>query len=898
MKADVRIGDYYFRLAGEIGRAELGLRGMRWGFRSITAEQLPPFGQAGIENVREEDLTWILTSFAGGEGQRVFTAGDPLSERRYDRNKGIDISDSGQLRLAKAMERVQLAAGVGLTTVQGSSFADITGVSTVIGDDRRMNDEDDVIGYEQAMAAGFHQVDFYGYLIRDTVFEAGGVGNIWSVTKGQAAVTDTDRRMKLAGDPSCRVVSSKRQFDVETPLQITAYVKGFRNPGEVAKAKVVLELRNEDDDGTIKSVTKTLTSANGDYDEWRTLSFQFTAVSSAFRKYRYRIGIESDTGRGVDFDRMVQTNLYDGTMEISAYDGATPLASNEVEFSATTSQLLGTLVFSLAAPITVSLRFKALGLGVGSGGSFPVADKIGWSDVISLSDARLAEYGMGGNIWLVDHSAGATADVWKWDQVNSDWDTVATIGGAGATAIAMAHSDTYEYILLADGNVWRLDGATGTQYTQTITGAVGIAVAVDRLWVLAESAAGGVDLYRFDLDQTAGLPLVVPAITTSPLALATTPDTSIIRRVTGTPRGVAFFANRATGCTIWEWNEGTTARVELDTMKGFKARGIFNGGGFTYLIGELSKAGGGTEAALFTIDHTTTPATSERVRLVFEREGDPDSWLQDIDLRGDQLYILAHVASSPPTLRLWRVSLQDPGGLFCEQEVEIGTGKVARSMAISDLTRVMVADEGGPFVQQSTYIADATPFHRSSLFSFAFLQEKRLASLVVDGEFPDGTSVEVWYSTDGAKTFELAGVWAEPEAVSLADIDNPILFRHLVVEIRPRTTDSDETPVVYALYAGAVLTTHGEAEGRNQFWDLILLCTKETSSDHISGQQVSGASPARYIRDLATQGTLVELEDFYFDPDAPEVHIVELRDPQWYGLAPGEGLMRVQAVQR
>jgi hypothetical protein len=885
----VRFGERTYRVAHKDAIERLGRGALQRFGRNPDIQQTVIIGQAGLDNPTPDELRWLITSWAGGEGQKIVQPEDELSVRRYNRSVGIDLSDPSQLKLGKQMTQRAIGSGNTFTTVQGSTFTDIAGSSSAVGDDRSLNSDGAEIGHSVvSLAAGVHEVEFHAY-------SSGKIatveGSTFEKVRGTLNIAGSDSVLHRSGEPTGVARSGARSL-ATTPVQVTLWLKGNRTPGKGARCRVYVEVRNMSTGGhTVASVRRELRSENGDYDAARPFTLGFQAIAG--NTYRYYVTIEmeeKDGARGLLIDLFHEMYLGPAALLCRVMEGANVRASQRVDVTRIESTaMVVRLTFILAAAATVSFRFQRVSSPV------PIlADKIRYSDTTTFSESRIAELGQGGNVWVVDVDSAASMSAFKWDPATGLWSSVANFGSAGELAVAMHHSDTYEYVLGASSGVYRLDGGS-TLYAAAGTGRVGLVAAANRLWLLTEEPAA-TKLWEVALDATAGLPLTWTEKWNPVNGIAT--DQTLPHRMAATNSGPVFFCNQSAECVVYEWNAGSNTGRAVSRLPGFQGRAIYHGGGLTYLAGEQPVPGGGTKASLFVIDHSVGAGEPEPLNLVFEREGESDAYLQAIQVIGSQLYVLGHVSSEPPVMRLWRISLEPPGGLFLENEVPLLSGKLTRDLAITSRTKVMISNSGGPWLSQDDYDPTATHFLRQSFFNFRFLERKRLVRLAVDGEFPTDTKVELRFTTDNGVTWISAGDWLTPESRTILTTEDDVTFGYLGLEVYPKTESSSLTPVVYSIEAVGELSPLEGSAGGKRIWDFALLCNNDTAQDRLSDQHSSGWQKAEYIYGLIAQGGAVDMEEFVYAPEQGTRAIVMLQDPQWHYMAPGEGILRVQAVER
>lgn len=871
-----RIGDFLFRGA-EGFYEETGLRAARRRRRSLFAERQSVAGSPGVQNVRTEDLRWLATSWAGGEGQRVIDATDAESFRRYDRSRTIDLSNPGELRLARQMVQ-QGSTGSTPTTVEADTWVDDVGASTVVGTDRRLNAVGDAVKKDIALGAGQFQIDFYAYVEAATVIE----GSALVIEKDNAAVNDTDMRLKSEG----AVVRTVNQSPGAGNVTVAARLLLAAPEQGAAQAVVKLVIWNQTADEKVAEVHADLRTSGGTEAE---ANPQVTFKAKAGKTYRYKLVLASiSKANFVTVDKVTVDPADTKTFTWEIKDGATVVASGTVDMTgiSTTQRIASATITSPGKTYTLRLERTA-----GASRRF-LADK-GVYQIAAMNAPRLIELGRGDLLWLVDYSASAASRVLYWDTATDAWVSVGTIGEVGAKASSMAHSDNYEFIALDDKMIYRVKNPSTAEALVTDPMGdkiVGLTVGGSRLLILTESQANGSMLYHLGLEVDPGATPTecYPVGNKGIIANIDTPH-----RMAATKNGAVFFANQGPDCWIYTW-DGSAGVPFAKLPPGFKARGIVHSNGISWVGGGFptvdSTGATNQRPAILLIDHATGDVVQLDVRL--HRDEDPTTLLEGMQLFGSDVWVQTEVQSTPRTMRVWRISLRSPIAAFLEHEVTLDETQVdgeARGLAVTGGDAFVVWSIGFPYQRTASFNVVDPAYLISSRYAFALSERKRLDEFEVAGVIPAGCAVRVAYEIDDSGTFEVAGELSAPGVLKVSTPDNHVMFRSLRYGLMPLSSDPNATPGVYELGIRGYLPKFDKT------FELLLLCANEGAVWRIDGQQVRGIEGLRYLETLADSGAHVEFVDYFASEkdEEAETFIVTAQDLDAFFLKRGEALVRI-----
>ncbi len=890
--ADVVIGGMGFRLAdGQDWFQRTGLSPMERDWPSLFPGRQNVSGQPGIQNVRDDDLRWLLTSFALGEGLAVIDPSQAEHFRRFDRSVGVDLSNPGEIRLARELFQFSNnAAPQSSTTHEASTFTDDIGTSTTLGTDRRLNNLGDAIRKDISLSTGAYRIDVYAYSTAESASVI--LGSSLNELNPPTAVAGTAMHLKNAG---AKVGTGAQSPPVGVSTQVRFHVRLVSVRG--ARAVFTVLVHDATDDVTTASSEFRVGAPDDDGSSTKTKVCSLVFTPKAGHDYRYRLKLdvlEGDVGdRKFYLDEISTLTMSPEEMTLEALSGTTVLASDKVDLSTVeTSAKISAVTVDLAAAATVRVR------AVRSKGALPVfLDRIVVTPV-SVGSPIGMELGQGNRIWMIDDARLP----WYWDPVNSRW-AAASVDGtwpSTGTVQSMAHTDTYEFAVFRQGTNWRLMrfglGITGTEVLSGIgPTAVWVAAGANRLFVIF-AASSGTDLYEKGLTDASAFTLKY-AVGNSGIVV----DTTIFQLMAGKKNGVVWFSNNGPDCWIYEWN-GTSGAPLTNLPTGFVGRAILVGGSETWVGGGFpaTDSTGHTtiRPAIFLIegDRSSSQVGVEQLDVKLWRDEDPSTHIQQMQLYGTDLFVIAQVDSTPRKMRLWRISLAGTPAPFLEQEVTIPDDQAqghATGMAVTWRDRFMGWSIGGPYRVSESYRTSGDTYLRSARYNFGLLETKVLLSIDVDGVFPPGTSAEVYYSLDGGP-FAGAGSWNAPERRVISVPGLTRFFHNLQLEARLHTTDPAQTPVVYSISPAGHLPEY------DRRWDLLLVCADEGSVWRKDGSQVPGSVGIDFLYDLAASGQVVEFEDLYHSarPEDARVYSAIVQSPRTMYVRRGEGLVAVRISER
>lgn len=896
--AHVEIGGVGYDL-DEAYEADLGRRNYIHGGRDIFAEQFNITGIPGARNLRQEDLVWQITNFAG-EGQVVMKADDETSATRFYRSEGIDNRVPGQQTLNRSsVSQFPSLAGAASTTYQGAAdFADITGTSTTSGTDRNLDDVGDKVGTSAnyAPGAGSSQVDFY--LFRG-VFEDNDTtvqGDALRLYGGTGKETGTNFLLK-DGTAQTTIKSSGTHFTagVQQRVEFT-----FDVLGETDDFRPITPVRVQVADVTRENHIQIVAT---DYQRWaaasgpNVMTLNFTPVAG--KDYRFRIIASAAQGLNVLIDKIAfgpEEGVNTATIEVWNQTGGASVTTKIVEVNAEAAgALAGSITFTSAAATNYRFRVER------TAGQQDI-----WVDQVTATDQGATvfvldciETGLGGRTWAGGHTAAADSKVWRYDPTDDRWeDSGGTLGefatlndGAATTnavVLAMTHSDSLEYFLLNNGDVYSVTTAgVDDLYADTFTDAVGMAACQERLVVMTEGT-GGITIYALPLDD--GSTPVLPGdadVTSLPITAGSkTPNANLRQRMCSSPTGVRFFVNYGDAtCKVYEADvSGSTItyRELADLGHGVEGYAIAYETGLTWITGQFVAESDQTpQSALWFID-----ANGVLERDLFFREDSPDTNPPiDIEPYQTNLWILQGS-------KVWRRSLTR-GGLFLEYELAPTTSSEARSLAVATgRTWALYEDEIIVTGTESTYrqaSGEGGNTHTSSIYDFGLPGQKKVLTTikVLTKDMPAGAQIRVLYSLDGSSTFTEAGLCTSgAETVFIiSSEENPTLFNTLQMRWQLISTNGTATPTLKAVIPTA------QSADQQEYFDLVLRVEDQDSSDHPPDVQSTGAQLAKHLVSLWKSGIPVVFRDGYESKDPSEFtdYLVRVGDFRFEAKAQGEG---------
>jgi len=897
--SDVIIGNYRYKL--DRSRVQIGIMPFRRTSRSIFPEEQLVFGKAGDRNIRLEQLLWNITDFAGGEGQKVLAADDDSFTRFY-RSEGLDFRTAGEFKLnpPTLLQRPTVTGEQSITTFTNTDFSDVTGTSTTVDGDRRLNLIGDTIKTSNTSPGdSTHEVRF------------------WAYTEGPSSTTiQGDSFIREAGDvnfngddavlknPGARVKSpSQASLDTDIPQQCDFYLFSpgldpFNEPRATVK---ILDTTGNDD--SVVAQTTSIAIANTSTPATPTASLTWQPKQG--HTYRAVVNFNSRpplSDAAIHLDRVTLAELKDPTnsITVSVYNQTDSVVtkSKRIFLSNTTAKELVALEYLGVSGKTYSYRVE-----YESGEQRPIVNKV--RDIRQSTGTKnyqpeCIDLGQGGNIWLACSATGQPPSVFQYNFSTEEWDQKFSITAAasGATIVSMAHTDKYEYLATSDDIIWRCTASGATQYTTAAaiesSNIRGICITQNRIIALAEKSATGVDVYTLPVDSESGLPITTYTKKVGITSAKNSPTARLRQRIVGTPTGARFYVNYSDIWTeIWEVDASGAELVRrkiADFEPGVKITAITHTAGLTFLGGQFKAETGETpRSALWVIDANGVPQ-----RIGYFRRDDPDA-NEPIGMQAyeNDLWIAQGQY-------VWRYSLIS-GGLFLEAKLNSEDAASQRGIAvlrghqfmphqndgvwsIGSLTgyRQAGVDQGGGRLETS--VNDFSLSGRTKI-----LHDIRLLTY----DMPTDTRVIVEYQKDQDATWVLAGVASTGarHTFPISTEQETVHFGSLQARITPESLEGTNTPTVLAAVVASSLVEEEE------FFEVRLLINDEDAGFHIAGQQATGGELASNIFDLKNAGKLVTFVDGYTDSSeyAPNrEYLVKIERVEQENIAVGEGNMLVR----
>lgn len=900
----MRLGPHYVRLNEKFydpftGNGQPPYR--HW-TRSLLSGDTTVVGQPGARNINPDQLRWDSTEFVG-EGQISLKHDDPILALRFAQSEGLDFRTPGQFSLNRStvVQAPADSSGGASDTDQGDTWTDVTGTSTVVNaTDRRINlVNDEIQGPTFAPGAGQVQSEFYLYNegTQYTTIE----GDNMILVNGPGGVNGTNFALRDQNS-SCRTTNAAgNSLTAGEAREVNWYI--FASSAQELPPRVRVRIVN-------------VTNPNNDIIEYESNPINITATAAgtiahttvftprASKTYQFRTSYVDDRNQNVNIlvDKVTHGLALDPANQVRVViynnTGAAEVANTAktVNVANTTSANVVNITWTAAAATDYKARVRWL-----SGNQRVVVDKD-----IKLTQTTTAwtfddlELGLGGNIILAGHRSGAASDFWKYNFGTNAWTEVQSLTGAtNITIRALAHTDKWQYFLGSDGIVYQADlSTTDNDYIAALTGAVGMAICQNRMFILREDSTNGVDVatYAVDADVSAGV--------TAQLAIAevssglNTADTALRQRMVGTPTGARFFVNNSDVTTvIYEADTSTGSPVVTEIARldvGAKATCISYAGGLTFIGGQMLAETGSTPiSTLWAIDQQdqlvrvgdfrpTSPDARSPVKMV---PYDTSLWI----LQGNYV---------------WRYFLRT-GGLFLEYQLTANTP--ANQMAIGVVKNhqfALFSDEGSHTTgsvgtYRSSGAADSNRW-TSSVNDFGLPSvTKQLDFIeVITDEMAASTAVFLEYQTDQDGTWVQAATFTSGSKHRVVPPSGAetVRFENLQVRIGLQSLTGANTPVVRAV---SVRAFPAESE---QFFDLLVDCNDQDSLGRIQGQQKRGHQIAETIIGLEASKETTTLEDGYAATrDSPSggvtqrsVYLVRVEEFDRIGVKDGEGMMRVR----
>ena len=821
-------------------------------------------GVPGARNLREERLINHITKWDGGEGQVVLPNDDPDGgSKRFFRSEGIDFRIPGQATLNKSSipGGVPDGTATSVTEIEGSSFSDVTGTSTVVNTtDRRLalTSGPDIIE-SSSFTPGAVQAQVRVWLYKEAVQTTTVDGSSFTVRNEPAAASGTDMILKKPGayvsyplsglgtDPYAVTFSaSSSGTSTSYTTETYAYIVDTTGANPVTVAGL---------EGSIRSYGRTLT---------------FTPQTGHTYQARFAWVSQSGGATKVTLDYMTHGKA-DQPTTVTVFarnhtDGnTTGLPSKTIQLQNTSSAQLVTLNWTATAAKAYRVRVR-----YDAGVQRPIVDKMDHN--AQSTGAWILDHmelGQGGNVWLVGHQASGDNQLWTYDFSTETWAIEHAMDAITATAsasIGLAHSGTYEYVLDAGGEITQTTASADTAYTAAIDEAVGIAICQDRLFVLSEdsdtTSGLGVRIHTYPVDEDTLPASALQTLTVTSAVI--TRDTTLRQRIVGTPTGARFFVNYS-GVTsvIYESDSSGSTLTNREIARldvGAKATAITYVAGLTFIAGQfLAETGETPRSALWVIDQNGVLR-----RIGYFRRDDPyNAVVQYMQPYQNDLWLL----QGP---YVWRYSLAT-GGLFLEYELSPGTATNARSLAVvQGHVIALYSSEDATNTGGVTWVTGSVDTYRqaavsdgntvtSSIFDYGLPSVRKMLARVqvITDTMPADTAVRVEYQKDQSGTWVEIGTHTSGTDTEffISEPNNPVEFRTLQIRTSLSSGTGDDTPTLKAVVVEALPSEFEE------FFELMVLTEDEDSSFHVDGLERSGGDVAQAIVGLWKTGAPVTFED-------------------------------------
>lgn len=863
-EAHGRLGSHYFRF--DENQIEFGNPPCRHWSRSLFSNITNVPGHPGARSINPEQLRIDWTEFVG-EGQYVMKHDDEVLAHRYYKSEGLNMRIPGEFSLNRStvVQSPLDSTGGAASTIQGDTFTDVVGTSTTVNTtDKRINVvNDEIQSTAHTPGAGQVQVEFYVYNEGTQYTTIEGSSLVLAGSGGSGRVSGSDFILDYA-ESVCRTTSITGL--AAQPRTITLYASRSTAAGNVPLANFgVLDITNSNNLAWVTGenairVSSTTSAAVS------TLTF----TPQTGHTYRLYIGYEAARGSSArmvidkithgitpDPNNSVQVRVYNST-GAAVVTGTTKI----VTVANTTTANIVNVSFTAAA--ATDYKYRVL---YSVGNQRPVVDKV-VATVQSTASWVLddIELGMGGKVWLIGHRAAVDSNAWTYNFSTDAWTEEQAITGAtAATCRALAHTDKWQYGLFSDGKVYQFDdGTTDNDYTAAITGAVGMAICQNRMFVLSEDSTNGVDITVFAVDADVSAAATASLTSAEVTSALNTADTTLRQRMVGTSTGARFFVNYSDVTSVVyeaDISTGTLVITEIARLDiGARATCISFVGGITFIGGQMFAETG--EVAIPTM--WALDQQDQVVRVGDFAPDDPDSRppmkMQPYDT---SLWIQQGTY-------IWRYSLRT-GGLFREYQLDPTTPANQCGIAVVRAHQFALYSDEGAHVTGSvgTYrSAGTTASNRwvSSITNFGLPgTTKQLDHLEITTDtLPASTSVSLEYQIDQSGTWVPVASFTSgtKHRRNLLTETDTVLFETLQVRVGLQSLTGANTPTVRSVSVRAFPAADEE------FITVLLDTTDEDSSDHVQGFQRTGASLAAAIVSMKRSEEAVSLELAY--EHAPE----------------------------
>jgi hypothetical protein len=636
------------------------------------------------------------------------------------------------------------------------------------------------------------------------------------------------------------------------------------------------------------------------------VTFNVTFTPQEDHNYRFKVKNTSSDGHFL-VDNLVWNLSSAPTQAIITvrdHTGSTVLSTQTVSVSSEASTLSASVAFNAATGNAYRFRVE-----YDDGPQRLILDK----SVTTILSATAAiqfdnmELGVGGNVVAIGKKSGAAPEAWTYDFDNETWDVynAQIADAAGYTCIGMAHTDAYEYALFDNGVVIQFSGSNDADYIAPITGASGICICQNRLFVLAEDPAGDVTLTTFALDADVSA-AVTPVVATATVADAhVTSDVNLRQRMVGTPYGAFFFVNYSYDCVVYKADSSaaTFAVPEIARLEvGSRGSSIAHTQGITFVAAQtFAEAGETPTSTLWSIDQNAVP------KIIGSPRPDADdssaSPIIDMQVWSKSLWMLQG-------RYMFRYSLQT-GGLTCQRELTPTDETYARAIAVvAGHSFALFAQESVTQTNGTIWVTGSTDTYgqssveggnstTNSIYDFALPGEDKLLRhiQVTTDELPANTSVSVEVQVNQDGVWIAMGSHSDGKESILMNTDW-IVYRSLQVRTTLSTADGLHTPTLKSVIVDSLPLVQEE------MFDLIVLVEDEDSGDHIDGQMLSAGEISERLWAIQNAGLPTTLRDgtIYDQLDLNPEYLVRLEnsrhtvDMQKDGAGEGRYALRLRVL--
>ncbi len=510
-------------------------------------------------------------------------------------------------------------------------------------------------------------------------------------------------------------------------------------------------------------------------------------------------------------------------------------------------------------------------------------------------DIRDVRLGIGDDVWATAWD-GTNTDILRYNLSTDTWDQI--VGNMRASAPrAMTGSDQYQYVLLAEGRIYRINGSGATQYTNVpTTSGVGeplsVVVSNNKLYALFDQA-----LFEITLDSTAaGLPfdedeadytrVISPAEMPKELA----PDTTLRQHMCAITNGVRFFINqRGEQTAIYEYSGSVSGAPIHMLPKGYIATAIRHYANITFIAAQFTNEAStpaDTKTGIFFISADNLLRFLGYLRF-WDSNQEPVRYIESY---GHDVYFLQG-------RRIWRYGT-GTGGVTLENECDAADETKVRALARMD-KKFWVAVEGvGTFVATDAY-SDVTSWLYSPIWDYDLPDtDKVLLGFTVNHRpLPASTRLDLEYKINEAETWTSAGSQTTAATTktefTISTGSSTSKFRNVQWRLGLTSLTGTDTPRVLDV------TTRAYVLDYERGFDMTILAEDDSPTDRLVSQHKSGRAKAAALFATADAKNLTTFQTWYEGPDgqpqsSSTYSTVALEDPFYDASGKGEGSIRLK----